>query len=56
MQNYLFNRFLYCVVIETVIRKSSSQYFRKDIQCLPYNQYMKNKSIVSVCTAYKCCI
>ena len=34
-RNYLFNRFLYCDLTETVIRESGTQYFRKDVHCLP---------------------
>ena len=36
-QNDLFNRFLYCDLTETVIRKSGTQYFRKDVHSLPYS-------------------
>ena len=36
-QNDLFNGFLYCDLTETVIRKSGTQYFRKDVHCLPYS-------------------
>ena len=41
-QNDLFNRFLYCDLTETVIRKSGTQYFRKDVHCLPYSAWTTN--------------
>ena len=32
-KNYLFNRFIYHVLITAVIRKSGTQYFTKDVHC-----------------------